>query len=92
MPINQTQPLQLEITAVNIDILNQLINLQLSNGYTNASGVFEAFDSFPIQIPSTEVPIILSTSGVTGTSIFQTAKTTLYDYILAQGLASGTIV
>ncbi len=92
MPVNLSTPIQVTINTVFIDIKNQSIVLNLTKGYTDTNGNYNLLNAFNETIPATEVATIFALMGDSSTTIYDTAKNALYNYLISINVIAGTIV
>ena len=93
MPLNTTQTIQLEITRVDIQVSDQVIVVYFKTGYTDAAGTYVQLNADNRTIPTNEVQTLFAlTSPDTTTTLYQTLKVSLYNWLISQGIATGVIV
>ena len=91
MPLNTTQNIVLEIGTVNIDVQGQVINLSINRSF-ELNGSLVYIDNFNVLIPQSEViQLFALTAPDTNTTLYQVLKDALYNYLITNNIAAGTI-
>ena len=92
MPLTTDTSIVLDICQVNIDVQNQVILLTINRGYQDTQNVFQVISQFNVTVAGAEVSTLFAlASPDTTTPLYSTLKNALYNYIIANGIATGTI-
>jgi len=93
MPIQSTTFLCRKIIRVEIDLIIGSLKIYLTDGYFDNNSIFQSTGSVnSIDITGDDAVAIFTMSGTTGTTMYDSLKYTLYDYLIAKNIATGTII
>ena len=89
MPILSYTAIEYKITTININAIDLSIQLVVARGVIENS-VFNPINEKTFNISQADTQILMNTAPV-GTTIYETLKTVLYDYLLDNQLMTGTV-
>ena len=90
MSIVTSTSLEYKITGLNVDAANLTIKLKIARGITESGG-FTSIDVFDLDIDNADTVTLIG-SAPTGSTLYASLKTALYQYLIDKSLVTGTLV